>query len=89
MSLPVHRNLGLWIPYELDLMDKFSVLTTLCLVKLGPETTGRKAITLKGRNLSIPSLMSFARRQKAAIAFKDSNFAIHLEEEQGPVWELF
>ena len=52
------------------------------------ETTGQKAITLKEQNWSIPFSMLFARRLKAAIAFKVSSLHIPLEVEPAPEWEL-
>ena len=62
-----------WTPCALDLSDKSSVPTTLCLDNLELETIGLRATTQKELNWLILYLMLSAKNLNLATACKDSN----------------
>ena len=77
----------LWTVFVPDLSASCSVQTTLSSAKLEQETTGLKVTTLRELSWSTPCLMSFARRPKVVIAFRDFSFAIPLVEALVQAWE--
>ena len=65
-----------WIPSDPDLSDRSSGLTTLCLARAVPATTGPRATTPRALSSSTPCSMWFEKKRRTVTVFRASRWHI-------------